>query len=216
MIGLVLFVFSFAVFFRLDLLGWAVTTAVWTRPIGALGPISKSYAGLPGLVYLAATYVFLLVLLAVGAAALRVNVVRFLKGFTAVFFTSYLAWFIGSWAYIAATPDKRKALGVPWSLSLTPEAGFIVALIMGLALGNFLPSAVRAMREAIRPELYIKTAIVILGGSLGATSAEQLRLASAVMFQGVCAIIVAYLIFWAAVYYIARRYFRFSREWAAP
>jgi uncharacterized membrane protein YadS len=27
---------------------------------------------------------------------------------------------------------------------------------------------------------------------------------------------VAYLIFWAAVYYVARRYFKFSREWAAP
>jgi uncharacterized membrane protein YadS len=216
LLGLLLFVFSFAVFFRLDLLGWAVTTAVWTSPMGALGPISKSYAGLPGLVYLAATYVFLLGLLAVGAAALNLNMIRFLKGFTAVFFTSYLAWFIGSWAYIAATPDNRQALGVPWSLSLTPEAGFIVALILGLALGNFWPSAVRAIKEAIRPELYIKTAIVILGGALGATAAEQLRLASAVMFQGVCAIIVAYLIFWAAVYYIARRYFRFSREWAAP
>jgi len=41
-------------------------------------------------------------------------------------------------------------------------------------------------------------------------------LASAVMFQGFCAILVAYLVFWAAVYFVARRYFRFSREWAAP
>jgi uncharacterized membrane protein YadS len=36
------------------------------------------------------------------------------------------------------------------------------------------------------------------------------------MFQGLCAILVAYLIFWAVVYYVARKYFRFSREWAAP
>jgi uncharacterized membrane protein YadS len=36
------------------------------------------------------------------------------------------------------------------------------------------------------------------------------------MFSGLCAIVVAYLIFWAVVYYIARRYFKFSREWAAP
>jgi uncharacterized membrane protein YadS len=27
---------------------------------------------------------------------------------------------------------------------------------------------------------------------------------------------VAYLIYWALVYYVARRFFRFSREWAAP
>jgi hypothetical protein len=111
--GLLLFLLSLAVFLRLDLLGWAVTTAVWTKPTGALGSISKNYAGLPGLVYLAATYVFLSALLGIGAAALRINVGRFLKGFAAVFFASYLAWFIGSWAYIAATPDKRKALDLP-------------------------------------------------------------------------------------------------------
>ena len=64
--------------------------------------------------------------------------------------------------------------------------------------------------------MYIKTAIVILGGFLGVTAAEQLGLATSVMFRGLCAIVEAYLIYWALVYYIARRYFKFSREWAAP
>ena len=36
------------------------------------------------------------------------------------------------------------------------------------------------------------------------------------MFRGLCAIVEAYLIYWAVVYYVARRYFRFSREWSAP
>ena len=36
------------------------------------------------------------------------------------------------------------------------------------------------------------------------------------MFRGLCAIIEAYLIYWAVVYYISRKYFKFSREWAAP
>lgn len=36
------------------------------------------------------------------------------------------------------------------------------------------------------------------------------------MFRGLAAIIEAYLIYWALVYFIARRYFKFSREWAAP
>jgi len=31
-----------------------------------------------------------------------------------------------------------------------------------------------------------------------------------------CAIVEAYLIYWALVYYVARRFFKFSREWAAP
>ena len=48
------------------------------------------------------------------------------------------------------------------------------------------------------------------------TAAEQLGLATPMMFQGVCAILVAYLVFWAVVYFVARKYFGFSREWAAP
>ncbi len=72
------------------------------------------------------------------------------------------------------------------------------------------------MKEAIRPELYIKIAIVILGGFLGIVSAEKLSLATELMFLGLASIIVAYLIFWPVVYYVARVLFKFSREWAAP
>jgi uncharacterized membrane protein YadS len=74
------------------------------------------------------------------------------------------------------------------------------------------------LREATRPEWYIKTAIVILGASLGIKAADAAGsgLVSAIMFRGLAAIIEAYLIYWALVYYIARRYFKFSREWAAP
>src|SRR5262249_46882031 len=66
------------------------------------------------------------------------------------------------------------------------------------------------------PEWYIKTAIVILGASLGIKAAGATGLVSAIMFRGLAAIIEAYLVYWALVYFIARRYFRFSREWAAP
>src|SRR5208283_6220540 len=65
-------------------------------------------------------------------------------------------------------------------------------------------------------ELYIKAAIVILGGFLGIAALEQRALATSVMFLGACAIIAAYLIFWPVVYFVARYYFGFSREWAAP
>ena len=163
-----------------------------------------------------ATYVFLLAVMTLGARALGADVARFAKGFTFVFFAGYISWIAGSWAYIAATPDKRGAFGIGWSLNLTNEAGFIVALLAGLGVGNFFPHAAAWMKEAIRPELYVKTAIVILGGFLGVTAAEQLGLATSVMFRGLCAIIEAYLIYWAIVYYVARRYFKFSREWAAP
>jgi uncharacterized membrane protein YadS len=83
-------------------------------------------------------------------------------------------------------------------------------------VGNFMPGFAEWMKEAVRPELYVKTAIVILGGFLGVTAAEKLSLATSVMFLGLAAIIVAYLIFWSVVYYVARKWFGFSREWAAP
>jgi hypothetical protein len=215
-IGLLVFTLSLAMLFRIDLLGWAVTTSVWTTPAKALAATSKTYAGLPGLVSLLATYFFLLVLLLLGAVALRANVKRFAAGFTVIFALSYACWFLGSWAYIAATPDKRQALVVPWSLNLTNESGFIIALLAGLFVGNFMPGLTQAIKEAIRPEFYIKAAIVVLGGYLGISALDQRKLASVMLFQGLCAMICAYLVFWPLVYYVARRYFGFSREWAAP
>src|SRR5437667_11737472 len=62
----------------------------------------------------------------------------------------------------------------------------------------------------------IKIAIVLLGGFLGIVSAGKLSLATSLMFLGLAAIVVAYLIFWSVVYYVARVWFKFSREWAAP
>ena len=215
-IGLFVFALSLVLLFGTDLLGWAVTTSVWTVPSRALAPASKLYAKIPALLSLFATYLFLLVVLLVAAKALGANLWRFALGFTTLFGLSYACWFVGSWACIAATPDKRAGLKIGWSLSLTNEAGFIIALIAGLLVGNFLPHVARALKEAIRPELYIKTAIVILGGFLGIAALEQRQLATSVILRGACAIVEAYLIYWPIVYFVSRRYFGFSREWAAP
>ncbi len=216
-IGLLVFVLSLGAFAGLDVLGWGVTTGIWTDPSKALKPVSATYSGLGGLGSLLVTYAALLVIMSAGALALRANLGKFALGFTVVFWVSYACWIAGSWAHIAVTtaPDMRK-FGIGWSLKLTPEAGFIVALVVGLILGNFVPSFAAAIKEAVRPEWYIKTAIVILGGFLGVTAAEKLGLASAVMFRGLCAIVEAYLVYWALVYLVARKYFKFSREWSAP
>ncbi len=170
--------------------------------------------GISGFASLIYTYLFLLVIMGIGAVALRANFGKFLIGFTVVFWLAYGCWLVGHYAYIAAL-EPQKA-GVPWSLKLSPEAGFIVALIVGLIVGNFFPKLAEMLKEAVRPELYVKTAIVIMGAALGVKAAEQLSLASAVIFRGLCAIVEAYLIYWAFVYFIARKYFKFSKEWAAP
>jgi uncharacterized membrane protein YadS len=170
--------------------------------------------GISPLLSIFLVYLFLLVLMGVGAAALRSNVVNFALGFTIIFWLAYACWLAGHYAYIAALePEKAK---IPWSLRLSGEAGFIIALIVGLMIGNFFPGFSDRIKEALRPELYVKTAIVIMGGALGVKAAQQITLAESVIFRGLCAIVEAYLIYWAVVYFIARKYFKFSREWAAP
>jgi uncharacterized membrane protein YadS len=216
-IGLIVFVLALGVLVGADILGWVVTTSVWTDLSKALAPASKTYAGIGGLSALIATYVVLLVIMTAGAATLKADIKRFALGFTAVFWISYVCWIIGSYANFAVTtPADMQKFGIGWSLKLTNEGGFVVALVVGLIVGNFLPGLANWMKEAVRPEWYIKTAIVILGGFLGITAAEKLSLATSLMFRGLAAIIEAYLIYWAVVYFVARKWFKFSREWAAP
>ena len=216
-IGLLVFVLALGVLAGVDILGWVVTTGVWTDISKALAPGSKAYAGIGGTTALLATYVALLVVMTAGAATLKADIKRFALGFTAVFWISYLCWIAGSYANFAVTtPAELQKFGITWSLKLTNEGGFIVALLAGLIVGNFLPGFAEWIKEAVRPEWYIKTAIVILGGFLGITAAEKLGLATALMWRGLAAIVEAYLIYWAVVYYVARKWFGFSREWAAP
>src|SRR5438876_3076246 len=216
-IGLSLFLVSLGGFGGVDVFGWVVKTNVWTEAVQSMTPVSRDFPRVKGIASLIFTYLLLLGTLMVAAkTALRVRFSKFVVGFTLVFFISYFCFAIGHFAYIAATPIELKKFGIPWSMNLTGEAGFIVALIAGLVVGNFLPSLASLMKDAVRPELYIKIAIVLLGATLGVKSAEAMGLAKAVMFRGLCAIVEAYLIYWALVYFIARKYFRFSREWAAP
>src|SRR5437870_5823368 len=216
-IGLLVFLLSLGVLVSSDILGWVVTTGVWNDLSKALTPASKAYASIGGIGALIATYVALLAVMTAGAVALKADIKRFLVGFSAVFLISYLCWIIGSYANFAVTtPADMQKFGITWSLKLTNEGGFIVALIAGLIVGDFLADFAEWMKEAVRPEWYIKTAIVILGGFLGITAAEKLSLATSLMFRGLAAIIEAYLIYWAVVYFVARKWFKFSREWAAP
>ena len=173
-------------------------------------------AGMSPMVSVILTYLFALAIMTLGAVALGANVPKFMFGFTLAFWLSYLCWLMGHWAYIAATKQEAAKFGIPWALSMSGEFGFILALILGLIIGNFFPGLANLMKEAARPELYIKTGIVIMGAGLGIKAAESFGLASNIMFRGFCAIVEAYLIYWAVVYYISRKYFKFSREWSAP
>lgn len=216
-LGLFIFILSLGSLLNLDLLGWAVTPKVWMAFTKSIAPASKAYAGLNPIVSIILTFLAVLGILLVGAKALGYNLKKFIYAFTIIFWLTYLCTIIGHYAVIAAqTPADMKKFGLDWSLKLTGEAGLILALLVGLFIGNFMPKFAESLKEAAKAEWFIKTAIVIMGVGLGVKSAEQLGLATSMMFRGLCAIIEAYLIYWALVYLLARKVFKFNREWAAP
>jgi uncharacterized membrane protein YadS len=216
-IGLLVFVLALVGLSGVDLLGWAVSTSVWTDPGVALSPISKGYGALGGAGAFVVTYLGLLAILSAGAAALKADVYRFAAAFSAVFWIAYGSWIVGSNAHLAAvTPADLQRFGIGWSLKLTNEGGFIVALLSGLIIANFFPRFAQWLKEAIRPELYVKIAVVILGGFVAVNAASRLNLATSLVLRGTAAIVEAYLIYWAVVYFVARKWFGFNREWAVP
>jgi uncharacterized membrane protein YadS len=187
-----------------NLLGWAVAVKEWADPAAAFDPAK-----------FAATFAFLLVVLSAGAAFLGADPKRFAIRFAVLFALAFAGWVLGHNAFVAANPAKRPP-GVPWSLGLTGEAGYLLALAGGLLLGNLFPRVAEWFRDAARPELYIKAGIVVYGAVLGAKAAEESGRATAILFRGLAAIVEAYLVYWALVYLLARKVFGFSREWAAP
>ncbi len=215
-LGLFLFLLGMLNFAGVDALGWSVKTNVWTSLDKILSPASGTYKNMSGVVSLLLTYAFITLVLSVGLRFLGGDLPKFIKSFTVVFFISFGCWVLGSYAPIAATPDIVAKFHLKWSLGLTGEAGFIVALVAGIIVGNFMPGVAEELKEALRPEMYIKIAIVMLGAELGVKAVDALSLASSVIFRGLCAIVEAYLIYWALVYFVARKYFKFSREWSAP
>ncbi len=215
LIGLLIIALSLTSLTGANLLGWSVSVKEWADPAKAIAPSLPAYASLGGYGALAATFAFLFVVLTAGAVFLRVGPAQFAGRFTALFGLAFACWVAGHNAHLAANPNKLPP-GVSWSLGLTGEAGYLLALVGGLLIGNFLPKTGAWFKEAARPELFIKIGIVIYGAVLGAKAAEESGRTAAILFRGLAAIIEAYLIYWALVYLVARKVFRFSREWSAP
>jgi uncharacterized membrane protein YadS len=104
---------------------------------------------------------------------------------------------------------------IPWSLSLG-EKGFVLAIIIGLIIGNLFPSGAEFLKDSAKPEWFIRTGIVILGAVIGVKAVGAFGLASGVIFRGLCMAVVAQLIYWPIVYFVSRRFFHLTREWAVP
>lgn len=199
----------------IDLLGWVAKYNVWSDMSKAVVPNSKAFAFLGGFGSMVVTYIFLLIITTIGAYFMGSSIKKFFAGFTILYWVTAASNMAGNFAYLAATPNNLEKFGISWSLGLG-ELGFVIALVLGLVIGNFFPKAAAFLSTAAKPEWYIKTGIVILAMTIAIKTVGAMGLASTVIFRGMCAVVEAYLIYWPVVYIISRKVFKFTPEWAAP
>ena len=149
-IGCFIFLLALGKFAGLDLLGWGLKMGMWVKsPLDCWSSASKG--ALPGVGALIASYVFIAAVMSVGIKLMKGNIGKFLYGFTCIFFIAIACYTVGANAYIAANPTEIAKQGITWSLGLSTEAGLIVALVMGILLGNLTPGFAESLREACRP-----------------------------------------------------------------
>ena len=229
-IGLAIYAASLASLAGVDLVGWMARPRPWEWTnlssefawSKLFAPAGTGYASWHPLLSWAATYLVFTALFATGARFLRLDVRRFVVGFTVLFVVTWAAWVVGNELHLTivdAAVDGRnryEEAALSWGLQLGEGAPYLLALIAGLALGNFAQRfAATRLAEAARPEWYIKTAIVFLGVNLGAQTIEASGFAVDLVLTGAAATFVAYLFFWPIVYAVARRWFGFKRDVAA-
>ena len=114
-----------------------------------------------------------------------------------------------------AVDMSKNAIRMSWGLQLGGGFGFILALLVGLVIGNFIKPLASFLKEAAKPEWFIKTAIVYLGIKIGLMSMKAAGFAFELAIAGAAATIVAYLLFWPITYALGRKAFGLSRAAAA-
>ncbi len=226
-LGLGIFAASLLAHAGVDLVGWMARPRPWEWT-NLTGEFAWSklfaparYASWHALVSFAATYLVFTALFATGARFLRLDVRRFVVGFTVLFLVTWAAWIAGNELHLtmvdAAVGGRNRyaEAALSWGLQRGEGAPYLLALIAGLAIGNFAKGLAARVAEAARPEWYIKTAIVFLGVNLGAQTMEASGFAFDLVLTGAAATFVAYLFFWPIVYAAARTWFGFKRDVAA-
>lgn len=228
-IGLALFAASLLALAGLDLVGWMARPRPWewTSVAGEFAwsklfaPAGAGYAAWHALASWLVTYAVFTALFAFGARSMGLDVRRFVAGFSALFVVTWLAWIVGNELHLTmvdATVDGRnryREAELSWGLQLGEGAPYLLALVAGLAIGNFAKGFAARVAEAARPEWYIKTAIVFLGVNLGAQTLDASGFAIELILTGAAATFVAYMFFWPIVYALARRVFGFKRDASA-
>ena len=114
---------------------------------------------------------------------------------------------------------KKKTIRMAWGWQLGGGFSYMLSLLVGLIIGNFMKGFARWLSVAAKPEWFIKTAIVYLGVKLGKMSIDSTKYGKGLLLDmalaGAAATFVAYLLFWPIVYTLGRKVFKLRRDASA-
>ncbi|MFQ5755884.1 MAG: putative sulfate exporter family transporter [Acidiferrobacterales bacterium] len=114
-----------------------------------------------------------------------------------------------------AVKKAKHVIPMSWGLQLGGGFSFMLALAVGLIIGNLFKPFANYLKEAAKPEWFIKTAIVYLGIKLGLLSMKAAGFAFELAMAGAAATFVAYMFFWPGIYWLGRRFFNLRRDSSA-
>ncbi|MDP2954399.1 MAG: putative sulfate exporter family transporter [Chloroflexota bacterium] len=138
-------------------------------------------------------WIFLLLILLLPARLIGIKPLGWLAGFSALYWVAWGAWIAGFYKPVAS--------------AVTPEIGFVFALIIGLLIGN-LTLVPGWLRDSARGEWFIKTAIVLLGSKILFTAFARYGLVALV------AVALAFPAMWLVAFVVSRR-IGLDREFSA-
>ncbi|MFO8058782.1 MAG: putative sulfate exporter family transporter [bacterium] len=221
-VGLLFFALGLLSLTGVDLVGWIAYPSKWVGLTGdngmlsSVSPLGEWYQEQNlGMWSILVSYAVFTIPVTIGALAMKWDLKKFIIGWTFIFFFTYGLWIIGHHAFLAADTTNKAKYGLDHSLSLGGGASYILALGVGLLIGNLIKPLARFLSEAAKPEWFIKTAIVFLGVKVGYMALDFPRDVFELALAGAAATIVAYLIFWPGTYLISRKLFNLPRKTAA-
>lgn len=228
-LGLIMFFAGLLTIWGIDLVGWMAQTKTWewTNLMSdfswskLLKSSTETYSGVNPLATLFITYGVFAGLTCVGAYFQGLDVKKFFVGFTAIFFITWLCWIVGHEAHfksldaVVKGKNSFEKFELTWGLQLGGGFSYMLALAVGLIIGNFFKGFAKFLKVSAKPEWFIKTAIVYLGIKLGFMSMQASSMALDLTLAGAAAVFVAYLLFWPIMYTMARKLFNIGRDAAA-
>jgi uncharacterized membrane protein YadS len=216
-LGLIMLFAGLASIWGLDLVGWMAKTQTWVWGDFSWQNVLKpaGYKDWHPLLSLFVTYLVFTALTCLGAWAMKLDVKKFFLGWTIIFLITWAVWIIGHEAHFKAHVNEFDKYGITWGLSLGGGFSYMLALAVGLIIGNFFKKFAAFLSEAAKPEWFIKTAIVYLGIKIGLMSMKAAGFTFELAIAGMAATFVAYLLFWPIIYALARKIFGLSRAASA-